>query len=248
MRIPRMPHDHPSRTQSQGIAAQHRPIRYVGEFEAKHLLQANHLVPVCHHLVGTALGGENIRVGMRDDAGPRALHRDGAELHVGMVGVEYEPPDRLRGAGPDGTDHGVTLRRARQSTDHEEAVWREDEPRVGTTLDALAGVAGHKEHAGREFAQRIDRVRSRRGEGIVARLDLGADARGGDEGRSEQEGEAARQVVLNAICAVCSKTAPLLSTQRIVRGPSRSATSVKVTTGSRLMPDVHMKWATCRPA
>jgi hypothetical protein len=60
----------------------------------------------------------------------------------------------------------------------------------------------------------------------------------------EDRGAVLRQADAKLIATDCLKLAPLLSVQTMVRGASRSAFNVKLTTGSRLIPEVHSKRAT----
>src|SRR5215210_9235406 len=87
-----------------------------------------------------------------------------------------------------------------------------------------------------DAAQRTIHQRERRGatSNVCRREPLGPSAR-------------KRQALAKLMLTECLNVAPLLSVQTIVRGASFCALSVKLTTGSRLIPDVQSNRATSSP-
>jgi hypothetical protein len=88
---------------------------------------------------------------------------------------------------------------------------------------------------------------------------VGSLGRSGEGGKEDQrdgdwsqetaaEMRAAGQTEAKLILTDCLNERPLLSVHTIVSGASLSALSVKLTTGSRLIPEVHSKRATSSPA
>ena len=126
----------------------------------------------------------------------------------------------------------LPLLRARQRVDDHNTFTSDHEAGVGSALRTAAGIAHGGVHAGSEAAK-----------DWLWRCEGGS--RSGQK-RSEQEKCRKRkgQVEMKLMLTDCLKEAPLLSDHTIVSGASLSAFRVKLTTGSRLIPEVHSNRAT----
>jgi hypothetical protein len=182
---------------------------------------------------------------MGDDprTGPAKNNRPEVMIRV-MMG-EDQPFDRLRGDRPYGPEETFAVSGAGQCVYHHNALRGHDEPRVRATLRPSVGITQNRVDSGREGTER---QRWRRC-GIRASSGW-AHERKGSQKKGKMEGHASRivpegtaegargQAAVKAMLTDCLKEPPLLSVQTMVRGASLSAFSVKLTTGSRLMPEV----------
>ena len=207
-----------------------RTVGLVGELEAPHGVETDHPHPVGDQRVFPAIGGERPPVGMRDHPRAGLPQDDGAEVMVGMMVGEHQPLDRTVGDPADGAQQLLALPRTRQRIDHDHAFGRHHEPGVGPSLDAASGIA----HDG--IDARRERSKRKRPCGV-----------GGGEREEDERQRERSQAEANLMSADCLKTPPLLSVQTMVRGASRSARRVKLTMGSRLMPEVQVNRAISCP-
>ena len=215
----------------EGIRTGDRDIGRVGKLEAPHCIEADHPDPIGHEGVFPTLQCEYPTVRVSDDFGSQSAEDDGAEMMIWVMVREDQPLDRLGGNRSDRLDQLLPLPRTGQGVDHHHTDRSDDEAGIGPPLRSAAGIAQDYVHIRREPA-----YRKRRELGTYA-PDEGSKSQGLKRGRC---GQAAAKLMLTD----CLKEAPLLSVQTMVSGPSRSAVRVKLTTGSRLMPEVHSKRAT----
>ena len=87
-------HDRP-RAEPQGVAAGHRPVGHVGELEPLHGVEPHHPDPVRDQRVRPGLAGQRAPVRMSDHLGAGAPEHDRAEVVIGVVVGQHQPPDRL---------------------------------------------------------------------------------------------------------------------------------------------------------
>jgi hypothetical protein len=115
---------------------------------------------------------------MGDDPGSRPLEHDGAEVVVGMVMGQHQPPYRLVGRAPDGAEEPRAvsgLASASTTTTPAEVTMK---PALGRPFDAPAGVSDHREHSAGELASEV---------GAGVGLERGSAARaGGEQERMDQ--------------------------------------------------------------
>jgi len=91
---------------------------------------------------------------MGHDPGPRLLEHNGAEMVVGMMVGQHQPPYGLGGGAADGPEEPLAVARARQRIHDDDSRRGDDEAGVGPPFDATAGVCDNREHSGRELASR----------------------------------------------------------------------------------------------
>ena len=169
---------------------------------------------------------------MGDDFSAEPAEHNSAEMMVRMMVGKDEPGDGCLGDSPDRIYQVLPLLRARQRVDDDNTFSGNHEAGVGSALGTATGIAHGGVHAGSKAAK--DRLG--RGEG-GSRPGQKSDEQ---EKWSERKGQAEMKLMLTD----CLKEAPLLSDHTMVRGASLSAFNEKLTTGSRLIPEVHSNRAT----
>ena len=204
----------------------------IGELESSHGVEAHHPHPICDQRVLARFGCENSPIGMRDDFGAEPAEDNAPKMMVRMVVGQDQPGDGCRRDSPDRVHQLLPLLRTRQCVDDHNAFTGDQEAGVGSSLRTPAGIADGCVHAGSKAAN--GRVRRRGGDSRYNQES------GEQENWSEWKGQAEMKLMLTD----CLKEAPLLSDQTMVSGASLSAFRVKLTTGSRLIPEVHSNRAT----
>ena len=235
MRRSRMLDDQYLIAHSERVRAANRFIGDVSKLESSHGIQADQANPIRQEGVLPSLGGQDPSVRMRDDPCPQPPKDTGTEVMVGMVVGEYEPLDRPAGDLAYRPDELLCLTRSGQGVDDDNSGGSDYETGVGPPLHAPPSVPWNCVDIG---GQPAGDERRRGGVATVTGNRTGGNENG--ECGAAEECQAETKPMLTD----CLKVAPLLSIHTIVSGASRSALSVKLTTGSRLTPDVHSKRAT----
>lgn len=214
----------------QSIGGSYGTVRRVGKLEAAHGVEADHPDPIRHEGILTPLGCQDPAIRMRYHLGPEPPKHDGAEMVIRMMVSQNQPFDRLSSGPANGLDQLLCLLRTGQCVDYNDARAGDDEARVGPAFGATTRVPQGSIDIGSQTAN-------------------GRGRRNGDSGAREERGEQNRwrwktQAEPKLMLIDCLKVAPLLSDHTMLRGASLSALRVKLTTGSRLIPEVHSNRAT----
>jgi len=170
---------------------------------------------------------------MGDDFSAEPAEHNSTEMMVRVMVGQDKPGDGCRGDSADRVYQLLPLLRARQRVDDDNTFTGDHEAGVGSALGTAAGIAHGGVHAGSKAAK--DRLWWRREGGPRA-----GEKSEDQENWRERKGQAAMKLMLTD----CLKEAPLLSDHTMVSGASLSAFRVKLTTGSRLTPEVHSNRAT----
>src|SRR5882762_9001518 len=157
---------------------------------------------------------------MRDHPGARPAQHHRAEMMIGMMVRQDQPPDRLACDRVDDAHQPFPLRGARERIDHHDAVAGYNEAGVGASLRAPPCVTDNRVDAGSHLAD---------GETY------------GDWGEDLKRQERSQ---MKRTSTDCWNTPPLLSFHTNWSSASRSARKENSTNGSRLMPEDHTKCAT----
>lgn len=219
-----------SPTEPQGVGAGHRAVRDVGKLEIAHGVEPNHPDPVGHEGVLASFGRKHSTVRMRNHLGSQPTKNDGSEMVIGMVVRQHQPPDRLSRNPANSSYQLLALLGAGECVDDDDTVAGNDKTRIGPALRASTGISNGGEHT---WCQRADGRSGRRLRG-----------RAGEDPGQANKCWWKDQAETKLMWTDCLKMAPLLSDQTMVSGASLSALRVKLTTGSRLMPEVHSNRAT----
>lgn len=226
MRLTRMTDDKCLSSQEQSVLGAYRSVGYVGELESAHGIETHHPAPVRDQGVLPGLGRQHSPIGVRDDPGPELSEHDRAEVVVRVVVSQNQIPDWLLADPPDRFGQLAALLWAGQCVDDHNSRIGDHETRIRPALRPAAGVSHDGIHTGGKAA---DDWRSWR------RIRKGRHKAGEQYENANGKGQAAPKLMLTD----CLNTAPLLSVQTMVSGASLSAFSVKLTSGSRLIPEVH---------
>jgi hypothetical protein len=182
---------------------------------------------------------------MGDDSGARTAKDDRAEVMVRVMMGQNQPFDRLRRGGSNGSEETLAVPGTGQRVNHHHALGGYDEPSIRATFRTPVGITQDCINPGREDTGRKRGWRCARrstGRGVEQKSSQNERKMEGHASRVVPEGTAGAargQAAVKAMLTDCLKEPPLLSVQAIVSGASLSALRVKLTTGSRLMPEVH---------
>lgn len=215
----------------QRIGAGNGAVRNVGKLEIAHGIEPNDPDPIRHEGIFTSLTGEDSPIRVRDHPGTEAAKHDCAEVVVRMVVGQHQPFDGLPGDPADGLQQLLGVLRTGQCIDDDHTGAGNDKAGVGPALRSAAGVSNGGVYSWRQTAN----LRCGRWIGSSA---------GEEPGKNNDWYGGEGQVEPKLMGIDCLNMAPLLSDQTMLRGASLSALRVKLTTGSRLMPEVHSKRAT----
>ena len=228
-------HDHQRPVaEPQGIRGGNRAVRGVGKLEIAHGVEPNDPNPIRYKRIFPSLSGEDSTIRVRKYPGAEPAKHDGAEVVVRMMVGQHQPPDRLPGDPSDGLYQALGVLRTGERVDDDHTGARDDKAGVGPALRPASGVTNGSVYAWR---QETDVGGGRWILGSAGKEPGKNDDWNGGEGQAEPK----------LMWIDCLKLAPLLSDQTMVSGASLSALRVKLTTGSRLIPEVHSKRATSCP-
>src|SRR2546421_474353 len=209
-------------TEPQRIARHDRPVGHVRVGEARHLRRSDHQRPRRFGGLATLLVHPGRHVGMRDRPGPGPAQHHRAEVMIGVMVRQHQPPDRLARDGADDTYQLLALSRACERIDYHHAVAGHDEAGVRPALRSSPRVTHNHVDAGCQLA----------------------DGKALGEWREDLKQQERSQ--MKRMSTDCWNTPPLLSFHTNFSAASRSARKENSTNGSRLMPELQTKCAASR--
>src|SRR5207244_12978418 len=175
-------------------------------------------------------------VGMGDHASAGASQRNRDEVMIRMMMREHQPADRPVRHRADGANELLPLGGAREGVDHDNALGRHGEARVGPALRPPPGIT----HDGKDV--RGERP-NRKTDDTTARGDMMDATRSRDQ---RQRNASKGCYSTNLISTLRVKTPPLLSFQVNANSVPPSPRSGHYTNAPRLLHEAHTNFGACQ--